>query len=111
MKATLTRTLKAWYGISMTLRLYGTRWASVGPFPPHPQLVNMVLRIGLSKDDSVHLQVLHELGHLQSLPLIIPISAIPFVLSWPLLPSIAGLVLLWEIMSESYVILREGRNY
>lgn len=95
----------------MTLRFYGTYWAAIGPMPPHPQLVNMLLRIGLSKEDSMHLQVLHELGHLQSLPLMILIGALPILFSWPLLPSLAGLFILWEVLSESYVILREGRNY
>ena len=64
MKPTLTRKLRAWYGLTLTLRFYGTHWAAVGPMPPHPQLVNMILRMGLSKDDSMHLQILHELGHL-----------------------------------------------
>jgi len=111
MKPTLTRKMRTWYGLTMTLRFYGTHWAAVGPLPPHPQLVNMLLRIGLSKEDSVHLQILHELGHLQSLPLMVPIGALPFLLSWPLVPALAGLFVLWEILSEAYVIYREGRNY
>lgn len=111
MKPTLTRKLKTWYGLTLTLRLYGTHWAAVGPMPPHPQLVNMILRIGLSKDDSVHLQILHELGHLQSLPLLVLAGALLFWFSWPLFTSLVGLFILWEVLSEAYVILREGRNY
>ena len=111
MKPTLTRKLRTWYGLTLTLRFYGTHWAAVGPMPPHPQLVNMLLRVGLSKEDSVHLQILHELGHLQTLPLIVLISAVPFLYSWPALTSLGGLFILWEILSESYVIFREGRNY
>ena len=111
MKPTLTRKLRTWYGLSLTLRLYGTHWAAVGPMPPHPQLVNMLLRIGLSTEDSVHLQVLHELGHLQSLPLMVIIGAVLFLLSAPLWPAAVGLFVLWELLSESYVIIREGRNY
>lgn len=79
--------------------------------PPHPQLVNMILRMGLSKDDSMHLQILHELGHLQSLPLMVLAGALLFSLSLPLLPALVGFFLLWEILSETYVVLREGRNY
>ncbi|GBE15482.1 hypothetical protein BMS3Abin14_01548 [bacterium BMS3Abin14] len=44
-RPSLTRKLRTWYGLSLTLRLYGTHWAAVGPGPPHPQLVNMLLRI------------------------------------------------------------------
>ena len=103
--------MRTWYGLTLTLRFYGTHWAAVGPMPPHPQLVNILLRIGLSKEDSVHLQILHELGHLQSLPLIIVAGAALYWLSWPLLPAVAELFVLWEILSEAYVIFREGRNY
>jgi hypothetical protein len=110
-KPTLTRKLRAWYGLTLTLRFYGTHWAAVGPMPPHPQLVNMLLRMGLSKEDSVHLQILHELGHLQSLPLMVPVGITLYWFSWSLLPALAGLFVLWEILSEAYVILREGRNY
>lgn len=111
MKPTLTRKLRTWYGLTLTLRFYGTHWAAVGPMPPHPQLVNMLLRIGLSKEDSVHLQVLHELGHLQSLPLMVLAGGALFLLSAPVLPAAAGLFILWEVLSEACVILREGRNY
>ena len=79
--------------------------------PPHPQLVNMLLRLGLSREDSLYLQALHELGHLQSLPLMIILALAPFLLSWPLIPSLAGLFVAWEILSEGYVIWREKGNY
>lgn len=79
--------------------------------PPHPQLVNMLLRMGLSNEDSVHLQILHELGHLQSMPLVVLAGVLVFSLSWPLMPSLAGLFIIWEVLSEAYVIFREGRNY
>ena len=59
----------------------------------------------------MHLQILHELGHLQSLPLMIMAGFLLFLLSWPLYPSLACLFILWEVMSEAYVIYREGRNY
>jgi len=111
MKPALTRELRTWYGLSLTLHFYGAHWASVGPLPPHPQLVNMLLRMRLPEEDSLHLQILHELGHLQSLPLMVPIIAVPFLLSWPVIPALAGLFILWEVLSESYVIYREGRNY
>jgi len=110
-KPTLTRKLRTWYGLTLTLRFYGTHWAAVGPMPPHPQLVNMLLRIGLSKEDSIHLQVLHELGHLQSLPVMVLAAATLFLLSWPFFKSLVSLFILWEILSEAYVIAREGSNY
>ena len=111
MKPTLTSKMRTWYGLTLTLRFYGTHWAAVGPLPPHPQLVNMLLRIGLSKEDSVHLQILHELGHLQSFPIMVLFGALFFKLSTPLWSTLLALFLLWEILSEAYVILREGRNY
>jgi hypothetical protein len=111
MKPTLTRKLRTWYGLTLTLRFYGTHWAAVGPMPPHPQLVNMLLRVGLSKEDSVHLQILHELGHLQSLPLIVLAGVTMYWFSGPLFTSLAVLFVLWEVLSEAYVIFREGRNY
>ncbi len=111
MKPTLTRKLRTWYGLTLTLRFYGTHWAAVGPMPPHPQLVNMLLRVGLSNEDSVHLQILHELGHLQSLPLIVLAGVTMYWFSWPLFTSLAVLFVLWEVLSEAYVIFREGRNY
>ena len=111
MKPTLTRKLRTWYGLTVTLRFYGTHWAAVGPMPPHPQLVNMLLRVGLSNEDSVHLQILHELGHLQSLPLIVLAGVTMYWFSWPLFTSLAVLFVLWEVLSEAYVIFREGRNY
>jgi hypothetical protein len=67
--------------------------------------------MGLSKEDSVHLQILHELGHLQSLPLMVPAVAVFVLYSAPVLPAAVGLFILWEVLSEAYVILREGRNY
>jgi hypothetical protein len=111
MKPTRTTKIRTWYGLTLTLRFYGTHWAAVGPMPPHPQLVNMLLRIGLSKEDSVHLQILHELGHLQSLPLMVLAATVPVLSSTPILPTVVGLFILWEVLSEAYVILREGRNY
>ena len=103
--------MRTWYGLTLTLRFYGTHWAAVGPMPPHPQLVNMLLRMGLPKEDSIHLQILHELGHLQSLPLMVLAGTALFLFSAPFLPAAISLFVLWEVLSEAYVILREGRNY
>ncbi|MDF1525262.1 MAG: hypothetical protein RRA15_03350 [bacterium] len=57
------------------------------------------------------MQILHELGHLQSLPLMVLAGALLFPFSPPLLPALAGSFVLWEILSEAYVIYRKGRNY
>ncbi len=59
----------------------------------------------------MHLQILHELGHLQSLPLMVLATILLVLSSAPVLPSAVGLFVLWEILSEAYVILQEGRNY
>ena len=111
MQATTKTVVRTWYGLRLTVSMYGTFWASIGPLPPHPQLVNMILRIGLREEDSVHLQILHEIGHLQSLPAVMVLVGLSYLLSLPLLPAVAGLFLVWEILSESYVILKEGENY
>lgn len=111
MVPTLTRKMRTWYGLTLTFRFYGTHWAAVGPMPPHPQLVNMLLRLGLSEEDSLHLQLLHELGHLQSLPFMVPLALFPLLFSWPAPVSLAALFLLWEVLSEGYVIARERGNY
>ena len=103
--------MKTWNGLSLTVKLYNNVWASIGPLPPHPQLVNIVLRFGLNKEDSVHLQLLHEWGHLQSLPVMAVLGILFYYLSFPTFPAVIGLFILWEIFSESYVILKEGRNY
>lgn len=110
-KPTLTKKLRTWYGLSLTLRLYGTHWAAVGPTPPHPQLVNMLLRLRLSEEDSLHLQVVHELGHLQTFPALIPAGVVLFRLTGSLWGSLFALLVLAEVLAEAYVMRREGRNY
>ena len=95
----------------MTLRFFGTHWAAIGPFPPHPQLVNMVLRIGLSTDDSLHLQTVHETGHLQTFPALVLAGVLLVLLSDSLWIALLAFLVLSEVMAEAYVIWREGRNY
>lgn len=111
MKPTLTRKVRTWYGLSLTLRFFGTYWAAIGPLPPHPQLVNMVLRIGLSTDDSLHLQTIHETGHLQTFPALVLAGFLLFLVSDSLWFTLVAFLVLSEIMAEAYVIWREGRNY
>jgi len=103
--------VKTWYGLSLTVKLFGTAWASIGRTPPHPQMVNIVLRMGLLKEDSVHLQLLHEAGHLQTLPILIVLGVLFYYLSMALLPAAFGLLVISEILAESYVIAKEGKNY
>lgn len=111
MKETVTREVKAWYSPKFKITLLDSSWAVIGPLPPHPQLVNLVLRRGLKKDDSAQLQILHELGHVQTLPAIIIYGGLLYYFSVSLLWIVVSVFLLWEIMSETYVIFREGRNY
>ncbi|MFV1956409.1 MAG: hypothetical protein ACC640_01395 [bacterium] len=111
MKLSGTLKVKTWYGLSTTVKLFGTAWASIGPLPPHPQLVNIVLRIGLSRENSVHLQLLHETGHLQTLPILIVPVVLFYYLSLPLFPAVIGLLVISEILAEFYVMAKEGKNY
>ncbi len=111
MKISGSLAVRTWYGLSLKVRIFGTAWASIGPLPPHPQLVNIVLRLGLSREDSVHLQLLHETGHLQTLPALIALGMIFYYLSLPLLSAVIGLLVISEILAEGYVIAKEGRNY
>ncbi len=111
MKPSGTLKVKTWYGLSTTVKLFGTAWASIGPLPPHPQLVNIVLRIGLSRENSVHLQLLHETGHLQTLPILVVPGVLFYYLSLPLFPAVIGLLVISEILAEAYVMAKEGKNY
>jgi hypothetical protein len=103
--------MRTWYGLSFDVTLLDSHWCTVGPLLPHPQLVNGVIRRGLGKEDSVRLMLLHELGHGQSLPAVLLYGGLLYSLSLPLVPAVLSLTVLWELLSEAYVVYREGRNY
>jgi len=82
---------------------------------PHPSLINAMIRRGLPPQAKARLFFLHELGHLQTLPLL----ALPLLLlRRKQRTSLAGAALdllaleaLWELASEVYVVSRTGRGY
>lgn len=102
--------MRTWYGLEFNVTLLDYTWCIIGVLPPHPQLVNMIIRRGLKKEDSAHLQLLHELGHAQAAPLILLYIGLLYYFSVPL-PVAVSLFILWEVLAEAYVVYREGRNY
>ncbi len=117
--------VRAWYGLTGEIEVENELWhlVSIGGLRlPHPPLVNLVLRRGLSPEDRRRLSFLHEFGHFQTLPLALVhalwvLSAgrgqrrsLPGWLAWL---AAAGLAheAVWEILSEGYVFVHEGSTY
>jgi hypothetical protein len=117
--------VRSWYGlrgeIDVEHQLY--HLVKVGPIPlPHPPLVNLLLRRGLPRDLRLKLSFLHELGHLQTLPIVV-IHLLALLRlekrrrrkgrSTP--KSILGLLLaheaVWELASEVYALFKSGKEY
>ncbi len=103
----------------------GDHWhlVKVGPLPlPHPPLVNRLIRRGLPREDRLRLSYLHELGHLQTLPLALAHavwlwhgrSRRPRPWVGRLIPLAAALVAheaAWELASETYVVTKSAQGY
>lgn len=76
---------QSWFGLKATVIL-GPGFAHRAGFGwfliPHPPLVNLVLRLGLTDDDRVDLSAAHEFAHLSTAPLAILYTLAMFVLVW-----------------------------
>ena len=113
----------AWYGVNAVVRGAGSMECDLvveGKEFPHPSLVNLFIRRGLSSDARLRLGVWHEVGHLQTLPFaalfaLILLAAIvrnPRRLLRRLVAAIIGIEAVWELASESYVAAKVGtRTY
>lgn len=86
---------------------------------PHPPLINWLLRRGLERHATQSLELDHEFGHLQSLPLVVGYGAALFVAVSQvraLAPSEIVLCVLsafagWEVYAELYAMWRSGARY
>ncbi len=117
--------VKSWYGVTAEIAVENNLWHLVkvgGVALHHPPLVNLVLRRGMPRWERLYLSFLHEFGHLQTIPVAI------FHLLWlgrygrvkkrGVRGSLAVLAAaavahqaVWELASESYVIVKSGRQY
>ena len=122
----LPRRVRAWYGLPGEIVIEGDSWhlVKVGPVPlPHPPLVNRFIRRSLPSDARLHLSYLHELGHLQTLPLALAHAVWLWRHRWGprrrslpsrllrLATAVVGHEAAWELVSESYVMSRSGLEY
>jgi hypothetical protein len=117
--------VRAWYGLAGEIDVEGPRWHVVrvaGAPLGHPPLVNLLLRRGLAADERARLSGLHELGHLQTLPLALAHGLALFWMGvrrhWArgrwvarLTATLVAHQAAWEFASEAYVVAREGGAY
>jgi hypothetical protein len=120
----LSQQVRAWYGLPGEIVVDGDHWnlVKVGPPPlPHPPLINQLIRRGLPQEDRLRLSYLHELGHLQTVPLALAhavwlwcgYSRCPGPRTVRLIRLVAGLVAheaAWELASETYVVTKSARG-
>lgn len=110
--------VRSWYGVPA--RIVATdrglcNVAFIGIPLPHPCLINLVIRHGLPELIKARLFFLHELGHVETLPLLV----LPLILLWrgwkaspsPLILNLLALGSFWELVAEIYVIFRSRREY
>lgn len=115
----------SWYGLSAEIVVEGSLWHLVrlGRLALyHPPLVNLVLRYGLPREARLQLSLLHEFGHLQTLPVAV------LHLLWlvvygrfrrptkaetgaAVLAAVVAHQATWELASESYVMAHTGPEY
>lgn len=117
--------VRTWYGLSAEIIVDYDFWhrVRVGRISlPHPPLVNLVLRRGQPRRERVYLSFLHEFGHLQTLPVALAHALLLIITGrwrgrgiWgtfvAILVAIIAHQALWELASESYVMVASGREY
>ncbi len=106
-----SRKYRAWYGMSFSVEIRG-RWAKIGFFL-HPQIGNFFMRYGLSEEEKLEMEFLHEAGHVQMFPFVwgyyIPFLIYNCFIENFLLITV-GMLMFWEILAELYVI-KKFRGY
>ncbi len=83
-KGKKTRTRRTWYGAVATVSIGPGFWHEAGLgslIIPHPPLINLLLRHGLSEEARTTLAFAHEFGHLQSAPLFLAYAALMVILN------------------------------
>ena len=116
---------RSWYGVTAEIAVENNLWhlVRVGSVTmPHPPLVNLVLRRGLPRQERLYLSFLHEFGHLQTL-LVAALHVLWLLKNgrwrgdglWKTLAMLAAAAVahqaVWELASETYVIVKTGREY
>jgi len=117
--------VRSWYGLSADIIVEHGLWhlVRIGRISLyHPPVVNLILRRGQPRADRLHLSFLHEFGHLQTLPA--PIAHILLLVTavrwrgrgvWGTLVAVLAAIVahqaLWELTSESYVMVKAGPEY
>lgn len=103
--------VRSWHGVEFDIKIINQNWAKLGILPPHPQLVNLIIRKGLDRNKNIQMQILHELGHVQAFPFVflyyLPLYSSAKLIninSWII--STIGLFFFWEIIAEIYVFLK-----
>jgi hypothetical protein len=110
--------VRTWYGLPARITPSDDGLCDIallGVPLPHPSLINTTIRRGVPDRTKARLFFLHELGHLQTLPLL----ALPLLLlRRRRRTGIVGLILnllalegFWELATELYVVSRMGREY
>jgi ubiquinone/menaquinone biosynthesis C-methylase UbiE len=116
----LPMAVHTWYGFNGEVRAAGAGacdTAVEGRALPHPSLVNLYLRRGLSPIARTHLGAWHEAGHLQTLPLagLYVLALTASILLRPqramlrFLLALLGGVTLWELASETYTVAKVSK--
>ena len=117
--------VRSWYGLAAEIAVENGLWhlVRVGGLPlHHPPLVNLILRRGLPRRARLRLSLLHEFGHLQTLPVaLVHVVVLLFSRRWRkrgvsgTLAALAVAVIaheaVWELASETYVIAAAGPEY
>jgi hypothetical protein len=113
---------RMWFGMNATVTI-GTGFIHKAGFGmislPHPPVINLLLRQGLTEDDRDTLSFTHELGHFQTLPLAVLYTGLMLALTY-----VTGhtgfieivLVLIsthaaWEIVAEIITIASDMSLY
>lgn len=113
---------RTWFGAQavVEIRSAGLHRAGYGRLLlPHPPLINGLLRYGLAQGARRRLGAIHELGHLQALPLEMVYGVIAFSVtiarghdSLPaLITVLAGCFAAWEMLAEAYTMGHEAALY
>jgi hypothetical protein len=113
-----SRWLTTWYRLPARIVVSDDGLCDIAPLGismPHPSLINLVLRRGVPDETRSRLFFLHEVGHLQTLPLLL----LPLLLlqrkqrtrGKSLLLNILGVEAFWELASETYVVWRARHEY
>ncbi|MFV2056585.1 MAG: hypothetical protein ACC707_08965 [Thiohalomonadales bacterium] len=114
--------VRTWFGLIAVADVRPGHWHRAGygdMLITHPPVVNLLLRRGLPREHYQTLSALHEIGHLQMLPLELLYAALLYGLLFVYgQPSILTLILVfiscfaaWEMFAESHVIRHSVKRY